>query len=179
MKKLFAAMLALVVALGAFALAEDAMSYADFVAAEIDDEVTIEAYVQAHQGWWDNNGTGNVTIYAQDEEGGYFLNTISMGFAVNKNSKNLDLANEFMRFLVTTEELNRMAQAKRMVTPCANMSLDGVYAAFGQVDAGHIVNQSDLGLEDAPDVQVRRAGWQVSNGLMTVDQAVEAFGTLE
>ena len=73
MKKLFAAMLALVVALGAYALAEDAMSYADFVAAEIDDEVTIEAYVQAHQGWWDNNGTGNVTIYAQDEEGGYFL----------------------------------------------------------------------------------------------------------
>jgi hypothetical protein len=73
MKKLFAVMLALVVALSACALAEDAMSYADYVAAEIDDEVTIEAYVQAHQGWWDNNGTGNVTIYAQDEEGGYFL----------------------------------------------------------------------------------------------------------
>ena len=73
MKKLFAVMLALALALGAFALAEGAMSYADYVAAEIDDEVTIEAYVQAHQGWWDNNGTGNVTIYAQDEEGGYFL----------------------------------------------------------------------------------------------------------
>jgi len=73
MKKLFALMLALVLALGASALAEGAMSYADYVAAEIDDEVTIEAYVQAHQGWWDNNGTGNVTIYAQDEEGGYFL----------------------------------------------------------------------------------------------------------
>ena len=73
MKKLFAVMLALVVALSACALAEGVMSYADYVAAEIDDEVTIEAYVQAHQGWWDNNGTGNVTIYAQDEEGGYFL----------------------------------------------------------------------------------------------------------
>ena len=73
MKKLFAVMLALVVALSACALAEGTMSYADYVAAEIDDEVTIEAYVQAHQGWWDNNGTGNVTIYAQDEEGGYFL----------------------------------------------------------------------------------------------------------
>ena len=73
MKKLFAMMLALVVALSACALAEDAMSYADYAAAAVDDEVTIEAYVQAHQGWWDNNGTGNVTIYAQDEEGGYFL----------------------------------------------------------------------------------------------------------
>ena len=65
-------------------------------------------------------------------EGGYFVNTISMGFAVNKNSKNLEMANEFMRFLVSTEELNRMARAKRMVTPCADMSLDGVYAAFGR-----------------------------------------------
>ena len=73
MKKLFATILALAVALCACGLAEGVMSYADFMAADIDDEVTVEAYVQAHQGWWDNNGTGNVTIYAQDEEGGYFL----------------------------------------------------------------------------------------------------------
>ena len=113
------------------------------------------------------------------EEGGYFINTISMGFAVNKNSKNLDMANEFMRFLVSTEEMNRMAQAKRMVTPCVDMSLDGVYAAFGKVPAQRIINLSELGLADTPDNQVRRAGWQVSNGLITVDEAVEAFGTLE
>jgi len=113
------------------------------------------------------------------EQGGYFINTISMGFAVNKNSQNLDMANEFMRFLVSTEELNRMARAKRMVTPCEDMSLDGVYASFGQVDEEHRINLSELGLEDTPNDQVRRAGWRVSNGLMTVDEAVEAFGTLE
>ena len=73
MKKLFATIVALALTLCACALAEGAMSYADFMAAEIDDEVTIETYVQAHQGWWDNNGTGNVTIYAQDPEGAYFL----------------------------------------------------------------------------------------------------------
>ena len=113
------------------------------------------------------------------EEGGYFINTISMGFAVNKNSKNLDMANEFMRFLVSTEELNRICQAKRMVTPCVDMSLDGVYAAFGKLDASRIVNLSELGLEDVPDTQVRRAGWQVSNGNMTVDEAVAAFGSIQ
>ncbi|MBQ6527770.1 MAG: carbohydrate ABC transporter substrate-binding protein [Clostridia bacterium] len=113
------------------------------------------------------------------EEGGYFLNTVSMGFAVNKNSQNLDMANEFMRFLVSTEELNRICQAKRMVTPCVDMSLDAVYAAFGKIDAGRIINQSELGLADIPDTQVRRAAWQVTNGQMTVDEAVEAFGTLE
>ena len=113
------------------------------------------------------------------EEGGYFLNAISIGFAVNKNSANLDMTNEFMRFLVSTQELGRMAQAKRMVTPCSDMSLDGVYAAFGEVDAKHIVNLSELGLADEPDSQVRRAGWQVSNFNMTVDEAVKAFGSLE
>lgn len=111
-------------------------------------------------------------------EGGYFLNIISIGFAVNKNSKNLDMANEFMRFLVTTEEMNQMARAKRMVTPCIDMSLDGVYAAFGKLGAERVINQSDLGLGDTPDSQVRKAGWQVSNSIITVDEAVKAFGTL-
>lgn len=113
------------------------------------------------------------------EKGGYFLNAISLSFAVNKNSANLDVTNEFMRFLITTQELNRMAQAKRMVTPCRDMSLDGVYAAFGELDAKRIVNLSELGLADEPDSQVRRAGWLVSNFNMTVDEAVKAFGSLE
>ena len=71
MKKILTAVLALVLALSlcAFALAEEAMSYADYVAAELDSEVTITAYVQAHQSWWD----GKVTIYAADQDGAYFL----------------------------------------------------------------------------------------------------------
>ena len=113
------------------------------------------------------------------EAGGYFLSTVSLGFSVNRNSANLDMANEFIRFLVSTDELNRMAQVKRMVTPCKDMSLDGVYASFGALSEDHVINQADLGLQDAPDTQVRRAGWQVSNGLLSVDEAVAAFGTLE
>ena len=45
------------------------MSYADYMAAELDSEVVIETYVQAHQSWWDNK----ITVYCQDEEGAYFL----------------------------------------------------------------------------------------------------------
>ena len=44
------------------------MSYADYAAAELDAEVTIEAYVQAKQSWWDNTAT----VYLQDEDGAYF-----------------------------------------------------------------------------------------------------------
>lgn len=113
------------------------------------------------------------------ESGGYFLNMVSLGFAVNRNSENLDMANEFMRFLITTERLNEMAEAKRMMSPCTNMPLEGVYAAYGELDDSHVICQTELGLADAPDIQVRIAGWLVSNGMMTVDEAVEAFGTLE
>lgn len=48
---------------------EGVMTYAEFMAAPIDSEVTVETYVQAHQSWWDNT----VTMYTQDKEGGYFV----------------------------------------------------------------------------------------------------------
>ena len=113
------------------------------------------------------------------EDGGYFINAISVGFGVNKNSGNLAMANEFMRFLVSTGELNLMAKVKRMVTPCVDMSLDSVYAPFGTLSAQRFINTSDLGLSDAAASQVSKAGWQVSNGNMTVDEAVAAFGSID
>jgi len=113
------------------------------------------------------------------DKGGYFLNTISLGFSVNKNSENLAVANEFMRFLISTGELNRMALGKRMVTPCKDMKFDGIYRAFGEVPESRTIYMYDLGLADAPDKQVRLAGAQVTNQTMTVDEAIRAFGTLQ
>ena len=49
--------------------ATDILTYAEFVAAEKDDEVTIAGYVQGKQAWWDNKAT----VYLQDENGAYFL----------------------------------------------------------------------------------------------------------
>ena len=113
------------------------------------------------------------------EEGGYFLNEVSLGFGVNKNSKNLAMANEFMRFLVSADELNEMAKAKRLVTPCVDMSMDSIYAAFGKLDAQRIINLADLGLLETAAGQVNKAGKQVSDGKMTVDEAIAAFGSIE
>ena len=45
------------------------MSYADFVAAEMDTEVVIETYVQTIESWWD----GACHIYAMSEDGGYYI----------------------------------------------------------------------------------------------------------
>ena len=49
--------------------ASNAMSYEEYMAAELDTEVVIETYVQAHQSWWDNK----VTVYCQSPDGAYFL----------------------------------------------------------------------------------------------------------
>ena len=48
---------------------EGVMSYADYAAAALDDEVTVVTYVQAHQSWWDNK----ITVYCQDKDGAIFL----------------------------------------------------------------------------------------------------------
>ena len=48
---------------------EGVMSYAEYVAAELDTQVVVETYVQAKQSWWDNKAT----VYSQDEDGAYFL----------------------------------------------------------------------------------------------------------
>lgn len=51
------------------------MTYAEYDAASADGktEVTIEAYVQAKQSWWDDEGQGKATLYTQDPDGAYFI----------------------------------------------------------------------------------------------------------
>jgi hypothetical protein len=45
------------------------MTYAEYVAADLDTEVVVETYVQAKQSWWDDKAT----VYTQDKDGAYFL----------------------------------------------------------------------------------------------------------
>ena len=46
-----------------------AMSYEEYLAAEVNDAITVEVYVQATQSWWDNK----ITVYAADIDGAYFI----------------------------------------------------------------------------------------------------------
>ena len=55
------------------------MSYFEYLDADTDTLVTIEAYVQGKQAWYENNkevGTDTASIYAQDKNGGYFLYSV-------------------------------------------------------------------------------------------------------
>ena len=47
----------------------EVLSYDEYMAADVDTQVTVEAYVQAKQSWWEDKAT----VYAQDEDGAYFF----------------------------------------------------------------------------------------------------------
>lgn len=113
------------------------------------------------------------------EAGGYFIDSPSVEFSVNKDCDDLDMTNEFMRFLISTTELNRMASVKRLVTPTADLSFDALYAPFGQVPAERTISPEVLGIKDPLTVQIRLAAFKVGKGELTIDEAVAAYGTFK
>jgi multiple sugar transport system substrate-binding protein len=89
------------------------------------------------------------------------------------------MTNEFMRFLISKEELNAMASVKRLITPTNDLSFDSVYAPFGQVPADRTISPEVLGITDPLTVQIKNISYQVGKGEITVDDAVTLYGTFE
>ena len=113
------------------------------------------------------------------DKGGYFLDSPSVQFSVNNSCANLDMTNEFMRFLITKTELNQMAAVKRLITPSKDLSFDQVYAPIGKVAPELVVSPSALGIEDTLAVQIRLAAFKVGTKELTVDEAVAQYGSLK
>ena len=111
------------------------------------------------------------------DEGANFLDMPNLQFSVNKDSSNLDMANEFMRFLITPRELNEMAQNKGLISPTKDLSFNSMYAALGAVPEARILSPEVFGLTDDAVIQLRQAGYLVGTGAMTIDEAVAAYGT--
>ncbi|MBR6917857.1 MAG: extracellular solute-binding protein, partial [Clostridia bacterium] len=116
---------------------------------------------------------------ALTDEGGYFIDSPSVEFSVNKNCDNLDMTNEFVRFLITNDELNNMASVKRLVTPTKDLSFDSVYAPFGQMPSERIISPEVVGITDPLTVQTRLASYYVGKGDVTIDEAVKTYGSFE
>lgn len=77
MKKVFAIFIG-IISLCLFASCNNveesnALTHAEYIATEKDATVTIEAYIQGKQSWWDNEGVGVASFYLQDQDGGYFV----------------------------------------------------------------------------------------------------------
>ena len=79
MKKFLALVLALLLLAASCAVAEEikVMSHEEYAAAELESEVTVEAYVQAKQAWYQDKAT----IYLQAEDGAYFVYNMAISQA--------------------------------------------------------------------------------------------------
>ena len=113
------------------------------------------------------------------DEGAYFLDMPNLQFSVNKGSQNLDMANEFIRFLITSRELNEMALSKGLVSPTKDLSFNSMYAAFGAVPDSRILSPEVFGLTDDAVKQLRQAVYLVGTGAMSIDEAVARYGSFE
>ncbi|MBQ3705014.1 MAG: carbohydrate ABC transporter substrate-binding protein [Clostridia bacterium] len=112
------------------------------------------------------------------EDGGWFIDSPSIEFSVNKTCDNLDMTNEFMRFLISRSELNQMALVKRLITPTKDLSFSAVYEPFGRVPEERVLSPETIGITDALFVQVRNAAYQVGTGAATIDEVVSGYGSL-
>ena len=111
------------------------------------------------------------------DEGPSFVDMPNLQFSVNKDSRNLEMANEFMRFLITAPELNEMARNKGLMSPTKDLSFNSMYAAFGNVPESRILSPEVIGLSDDAFIQIRQAVYRVGTGEMTVDEAIAAYGS--
>ena len=111
------------------------------------------------------------------DDGGYFIDSPSVEFSVNKDCDNLDMTNEFMRFLISEKELNAMASAKGLISPTKIMSFDSMYAPFESVPASRTFSPEVIGIKNPLANQIRVASYKVGKGELTVDEAVSQYGS--
>ena len=112
-----------------------------------------------------------------DDNGGYFINTITLSFAVNKESKNLEMANEFMRFLIRSQSLNEMNSSKRQISPAKTLGDDKLFNSFKQVlKENRVLYNYTVGLSSNADTQARKA-FDALLGGASINEAMAQYGS--
>ena len=111
------------------------------------------------------------------DEGGYFFNTITLSFAVNKESKNLEMTNEFMRFLIRSQSLNEMNSSKRQVSPAKTLGDDKLFNSFKNVlKENRVLYNYTVGLSANADTQARKT-FDALRGGATVNEDIAGYGS--
>lgn len=109
-------------------------------------------------------------------QGSYFIDSPSLQLAVNKDCANLDMTNEFMRFVISDSSLNEMASIKRLTTSSKKIFFDSVYAPFGKIPAERTISPEVLGIGDSLFKQIRVASYKVGKNELSIDEAIAQFG---
>ena len=105
------------------------------------------------------------------DDGAYFYEFSARGLAVNKNSANIDYANEFLRFLSQASTLDAISTDKGTPSVTGNTAANALYSSLAKVDEKHESQSGDITLNDAQAVAIRAAFMSVGNGT-SVDEAV-------
>lgn len=168
MKRILSFILVAVLALACFSCgnaddpakkSEGVMTYAEYDAAALDAQVTIEAYVQAKQGFWtDDNGQGKATIYAQDLDGAYFIYDLN----------------------VTKDDYDKMVTGAKIKVTGTKASWSGeveiIDATYEILDGSYIAEAKDVTDLLESDDLIKSQNMFVSFKGMTVEASKDAEG---
>jgi multiple sugar transport system substrate-binding protein len=109
------------------------------------------------------------------DSGAYTIVGSWAGLSVNKNSENLEMANEFMRFLVSIEELNRLALTKGLPTASVDTGKDDRYIYYMNQPGKLYVFDKEVEMSDSARQVYGQVLKEIAEGDLTVEEAVEQF----
>ena len=89
------------------------------------------------------------------------------------------MTNEFMRFLISSTELNQVAAKKCIIGSSKDFSFESYYAPFKDVPKDLIIQPTALGVQDSLAIQIRIAAYQVGTGAITIEEAIQKYGTFQ
>ena len=113
------------------------MTHAEYIGAELDTEVCIEAYVQATQSWWEKDGQGKITAYLQDRDGAYFA------YEMNCSAEDAARLTPGTKIRVTGFKSEWSGEIE--ITDCSFTFVEGADTFVAKpLDVTHLLNTDDL-----------------------------------
>lgn len=137
---------------------EGTMTWAEYDAAALDAKVVIEAYVQAKQGYWEDEGQGKATLYLQDADGGYFV------YQMNCTKADYDKMTTGAKVKVTG---NKAAWSGEV---------EIIDATYEILDGNYVAEPTDVTALLASDELIKKQNMFVSFKGMTVEASKDADG---
>ena len=189
MKKLVSLLLLIVLVVSLASCGPNTMNYAEYSAADMDAEVVVDVYVQAHQSWWDNK----ITVYAADKDGAYFLYemacseedaaTLTPGTKIRVTGKKGEYAGEIEIMNATFEFLKSdeayVASSKDVTSLVGTDDLikdmNKLIALKGMTVVAY--NDEGAAFEYQGGIQGKDIYFKLSNGAATVECCIESYLT--
>ncbi|HUM83100.1 MAG TPA: ABC transporter substrate-binding protein [Lachnospiraceae bacterium] len=96
-------------------------------------------------------------------------------FSILKNSDQIELAKEFLRFLVSKKELNQMAQIKGLPTAIEGGNDDQRFTSLNSIPEDEKMYSNEIGFTTAVTSAYKKYACLVAEGKCSVDEAVSGF----